>query len=318
MVLQKIIKQDGVYYFDDPHEIYTNWHYDPAKVELLKKHQLIVADFSSEHYGQDTLHILYNQLESSGLNFLLLSHDINDHLVRPRMLFYPHWYYWSLAHLLDATDTTNRTYTMSCLNGNPRPHRIYNYLQLTKQPYYTQSLVTMHSAENLFRGDDVELDSNIINEWSQIVSTLRDRNTVLIPGSARRLDNPAYADSYIHLSTETTVVPKIFVTEKTWKPIAAGQFFLVQGNPNTIDYLRNQGVDVFDDIIDHKYYDSETDWRVRTDRIHEIITNLASQNLEQLYIQTANRRNLNKQKFFNGEFDHGYQQQILKCINTQN
>jgi hypothetical protein len=318
MVLQKIITQSDVYYFNNPREIYTDWLYDTNKVDLLKKYKLVVADFSSEHYGQDTLYLLYEKLDSSGLNFILLCHDIEDHCRYPRMLFYPHWYYHSMDRLIDAPDQLDRQYQLSCLNGNPRPHRIYNYLQLIKKPYYPKSLITAHSAENLSRLDDVALSKEMLTEWQTLSADLPDRDRTLVYGKARSLSHPAYSDSYLHLVTETTVVPKLFVTEKTWKPVAAGQLFLVHGSPGTIKYLRDQGVDVFDDIIDHKYYDNETDWQVRADRIHQLIDVLVTQNLAEIYIQTVERRAANKLNFFSSSFDTGYQEQILTCINTQN
>lgn len=318
MVLQKIITQSDVYYFNDPREIYTDWLYDTNKVDLLKKYKLVVADFSSEHYGQDTLHLLYRQLEDSGLNFILLTHDIDDHLCYPRMFFYPHWYYYAMDILIDSPEDPIKKYALSCLNGNPRPHRIYNYIQLSKQSYFSNSLVTAHTDDSTFRGDDIALDKNILDQWASISSTFPDRNIKLAFGAARKLSHPAYSSSYLHLVTETTVVPKLFVTEKTWKPVAAGQLFLVHGSPHTIKYLRDQGVDVFDDIIDHKYYDSEIDWQVRADRIHQLIDSLVKQDLAEIYAQTVERRAANKLNFFSGQFDTAYQKLIIQCINTQN
>jgi hypothetical protein len=126
---------------------------------------------------------------------------------------------------------------------------------------------------------------------------------------------PANTDAYIHLVTETTVIPKIFVSEKTWKPIAAGQLFLIFGNPGIVSYLRNCGVDVFDDIVDHSY-DSIVDWQCRLHAIHDQIAYLLNQNLKDIYITTSKRRTENTKKFFAGEFDNQYKQTLLQCINT--
>ena len=170
------------------------------------------------------------------------------------------------------------------------------------------------------RGDDVVLNNNMLSEWHDIYPKLT-RKTDSI-SSLSKLDasvqDPAYTDSYINLVTETTVTPKLFVSEKTWKPIAAGQLFLVIGNPGTIAYLRGQGVDVFDDIIDHKYYDSESDWQRRILKIHELIEDLIAQDLYKINQATLERRQQNRTSFFAGTFDQTYQQQIQQCINMLN
>lgn len=44
-----------------------------------------------------------------------------------------------------------------------------------------------------------------------------------------------------------------FVTEKTYKAVAMGMPFLIVGHPNSIQHLREQGYDVFDDLFDHHY-----------------------------------------------------------------
>jgi hypothetical protein len=113
------------------------------------------------------------------------------------------------------------------------------------------------------------------------------------------------------------VIPRLFVSEKTWKPIAAEQIFLVFGNPGTIEYLRSQGVDVFDDLIDHRY-DSVDDWQQRLHMIHQQLKQLIDRDLEDIYIATLERRQRNSEKFFSGAFDPQYSQTIKQCINLLN
>jgi len=69
----------------------------------------------------------------------------------------------------------------------------------------------------------------------------------------------AHHDCYVNIALETyyhfptfEYQPTVF-TEKTLKPLYAGQFFVVVGTPFTIQRLRELGFDVFDDVIDHTY-----------------------------------------------------------------
>ena len=319
----EMFDQPGVFYFNQPDTIYdkATWSIDPKKLEHLKNYKLVVADFSSEHYGQDTLYSLYDTLESEKINFLLLSHSPADHLTLPRLLFYPHWYHESRKSLFNISklNTIEKTYKLSCLNGVPRFHRIYNWLILKEKSYANDLLLSMHRRPDYLldnpRSDDHGLSADIVAKWNLIQSTLTEKQFSITKGG-RDLGHSAYSDSYINLVTETTVIDKVFVTEKTWKPVASGQLFLILGNPGTLDYLRSQGIDTFDDIIDHKYYDNEQNWQQRIQKIHQVIEDLIQQNLYKINQSTWERRKRNSEQFFAGAFDQQYQNQIQECINT--
>ena len=301
-----------VFYFDSPSDFIFDhdWKLDYEKISKLKDNKLVVADFSSEHYGISGLDHVYQALEQQGINFLLLTHDISDHQRFERMLFYPYWYHWSRKiFVTNNSQSVDRTYKLGCLNGNARNHRIYNYFYTYHKSYFNDASFTFHNAEAI-RADDVALDPEVIQFWNKIKCTLEPRDFPVTD-----LNLPAITDSYIHLVTETTVIPKMFVTEKTWKPIVSGQLFLIFGNPGTIDYLRSQGVDVFDDIIDHGY-DSTADWQLRLHQIHKQLELLIAQDLKKLYINTRSRRQANIENFFSGAFDQKYIQTIQQCINT--
>jgi hypothetical protein len=65
------------------------------------------------------------------------------------------------------------------------------------------------------------------------------------------IGHPAYQDAWCNVVTETSGVIS-FTSEKIWKPIAAGQLFLVAGAPNTLSWLRDLGFHTFEDHYDTK------------------------------------------------------------------
>lgn len=309
----------GVFYSNEPKILFNDdWLLDTHKIEKLKQHNLNIIDLSSEHHGADGLDYVYHALEDADINFLLLVHDPVDHQKFDRMLFYPHWYHWSRKNfIVKENDLDRRTYKWSCLNGNPRAHRIYNYYYSQQQPYYDSAYFTFYNAEP-YRHDDVSLPSIVADFWERIRHTMPSRDKIFIRARPDSVCNlPAISDSYIHLVTETTIISKIFVSEKTWKPIANGQLFLVFGNPGTISYLRDNGVDVFDDIIDHSY-DSIDNWQDRLHAIHRQVRHLVSQNLSDIYVATKARRTDNSHKFFAGAFDKQYNITIENIIASSN
>jgi hypothetical protein len=316
-----------IFYFKNPSDFIFdhNWNLDHDKIAKLKDHKLVIADFSIENYGIHGLDHVYSALDQQEVNFLLLTHDPNDHQRFDRMLFYPYLYHWAKKHFVTHnSESLDKTYTWSCLNANPRPHRIYNFFYSYHKTYFKEACFTFHNGDSTHttREDDVVLDDEVTKFWDGIRHDLKTRSS-LRDDENKKLElsldtnciHPASSDSYVHLVTESTIISKIFMTEKTWKPIASGQLFLIFGNPGIVSHLRDQGVDVFDDIIDHGY-DSTADWQLRLHQIHQQLEVLLAQDLKKLYINTHLRRQANIEKFFSGAFDQKYIQTIQQCINT--
>jgi hypothetical protein len=273
-------------------------------VAKLKQYQLVVANLSTEMWS-GIVELVYDILEQGQINFILLSHDPKDHLTKPRMLFHPNWYHASIKMLSDqGIGSDVRQYQIGCLNAKARPHRIYNYIKLRNKSYFKDCCMSFSNRE-IVRNNDVTLDAQTLVQWEMIKGSLS-AHVFEATYTGPTINIPAFTDAYINLIAETHVISEFFVTEKTWKAIAAGQLFLIIGSPGTVAYLRDQGVDTFDDLIDHKYYDNEPDWRLRIDRVHELLDLLVTQDLSALYRQTRARRLANQQKFFNGEFDKNY------------
>jgi len=313
----------GSFYSNDPKIVLDDeWLIDVDKIESLKQYSKVVLDFSSEHWG-DVVYDIYDSLTKHGINFVLLSYNPLDHNTRPCLFFFPHWYHWGRKSFRKVTvNHGSKKYTWGCLNANPRPHRIFNYLYSRSKSYFDQAYFTMYNRDE---DDEVfaksTLDADSLAEWDIVKQTLPHGkvlgityNNFISPDTV--IDLPAITDAYINLVTETTVISNVFVTEKTWKPISSGQLFLILGNPGTIAHLRSLGVDVFDDVVDHSY-DSEPDWKNRIRMIHRELEKLLNSNPEQLYSSTQQRRQSNIEKFYLGEFDNQYYQTILACINDQ-
>ena len=78
-----------------------------------------------------------------------------------------------------------------------------------------------------------------------------------------------------------------------------------------MNFLKQQGVDIYDDVIDHKYYDTEKSTRTRIDKLHAVIDDLMLQGIDKIYNQLSYRVMVNQTKFFNFEFDQKYLQTLV-------
>lgn len=185
--------------------------------------------------------------------------------------FFPFWAVWaSLAHA-PAIENLNynfidkeKKYKISCLNGTPWAHRKLTYLELSSRTYFNDIVFTFHQSENyqpLSYEESLTPEEQLI--FNQLPTTVAFEPNDSLVGIDLSLNHSAYQDSLINLVTETTVNPTTpFLSEKTFKPIIAGQLFVVIAAPGAVEFLRSIGIDTFDDIIDHSY-DTVTDLRLR-------------------------------------------------------
>jgi len=290
-------------------------------INQLKQQQLCpIVDMSVEHWGGATskcIESTYNLLEQNFTRFLLLTHNFADHKTRDQLLFYPYWYYKTQKNFSTPTATkTSKQYKVSCLNRRSKFHRKANFVKLHSKSYQGEifTKILPDDLSNTTRPDDYELDLDTIDKWQKISESLTQESITNIWNHYQDNTHLAYDNSYINLVTESTVLPEVFITEKTWKAVASGQLFLILGNPGSVDCLRKLGVDTFDDLIDHDYYDHESDWEKRLNKLHEIMDNVVSQDLFKLWEQTYHRRLDNQNKFLSNTFDPGYKDELLNIL----
>lgn len=90
-----------------------------------------------------------------------------------------------------------------------------------------------------------------------------------------------FTDSYWNLVLETRIElannsPGVFITEKTWKPIANAQPFIIVGNRHSLQYLRNLGYRTFYEIGIDESYDDIQDPVERMNCVADLVDRLFS------------------------------------------
>ena len=132
-------------------------------------------------------------------------------------------------------------------------------------------------AKRGWRGHVVERLGPYLDDayWSYV------RMGVVLPGESpivtkkydqRHLNPMWYDDTCFGVVVESfngqTLIPEVpvFVTEKTFKPIAGHQPFMIIGGAGILAYLRSQGFETYDNIFDETY-DTETNFDKKLDII---------------------------------------------------
>jgi len=219
----------------------------------------------------------------------------------PQIVYFPEEEYITryLTSILDIPISEQRTHKFSCLNANKWSHRVLTYIELYKKPYFNDILFSWGRKTHAHEPGLDEPGGDMINdlvltdeEWAtyrnmpQRVITHKEDDTSF---NDKTIQHPAFMSACVNIITETrsrNLTPN--VTEKTFKPVQAGQFFLIVGSMGLIDYMRKIGLDVFDDIIDHSY-DSIKDDRQRIMAIMAEVDRLEKLDLFALHKQCLPR-----------------------------
>lgn len=295
---------------------------DKKFLEFLTKYRLVIVDLSSEHFGDPKYKLttsVEDNLKSVGVkDFVIITHLIEDHRCTPHIVFCPTEYHTSRKfipssqiELMFDNAAGDRSYSLSCMNNNCWTHRIYYTTKVYQKPWFKKTLYTINSSNaGPGRSDAIVLDNDTISIWEAIGANFQKR----FQGNLWNIDNPAYKDSYAAIVLETVVLPGVYLSEKTWKAVASGMWFVILGCPGTMAHLRTLGVDIFDDIFDHSYYDNEPDFFKRVDKLNQVIDEYMQKDHVRLWRDTIDRRRSNIIKFRDGSFDPGYLQGIRDIL----
>lgn len=257
-------------------------------------------------------------------------------------LFFP---FWAMTYpigrgvripTLNEATNRKRNYLASCINAR---HQFDRFINLTSMQQYWdffnpgRSIITCplidHATNNAV---DVDQIANKIKEsWPAGATIFKEKLVPLLPlqhpsmsvidfsNSASLVETitaavPAYTDAYINIIGETSQFDP-FVSEKSLKPMLAGQLFVTIGVPGTIQLLTNLGFDVFDDIIEHSRYSEYPDVHIRVQELHAYIGQMNQWNWEQIFKETEHRRLQNRNHLLRNVIFLNYMKQLEQRIN---
>jgi hypothetical protein len=148
----------------------------------------------------------------------------------------------------------------SCLNKRLRSHRAWFYTQLVDNNLNDSTLISM----NKFTQRDTFLDTRVLDE--SLVQKANKSLPALIYGKnnneepdgyyINRIRDDVCLDSWFSVVSEASFGDNdgsIFISEKTFKPIACMHPFIILGNRGSLVKLRDMGYKTFDGFIDETY-----------------------------------------------------------------
>lgn len=203
-----------------------------------------------------------------------------------------------------TVDWQSRTHQLSCLNRMPSYSRFRTYYELQKYPWFQSAYTSFGGiglvGPNAVPGPYYGLEPDV-QKWFQDHEHEfpRSSQTDYAWSNDWEFSAPAYADSYANLVTET-FSKSVFMTEKTVKPLAAGNLIFVSAQKNFLQLLRNLKFDIDFDGIDNSY-DLVPTWTERIQTVTKEIDRVYTHIPE---IWHANRERLiyNQQWLFSNDF----------------
>lgn len=185
--------------------------------------------------------------------------DITNHQVE----------YSKLEPVLEKDLTSNCCFLS--LNRNNRFNRSLGLAMLYGLDYEQHGLISCMFKDQI---DNLLYDITNFNpsdENLQIVRTgldkfkhaeleLNDNPEIYVYGNNDNVSNfknklvPYYSKTFVELINETSYTESAFnLTEKTLNSVYGCSFPILLSSPGSVTFLRNMGLDMFDDIIDHSY-----------------------------------------------------------------
>lgn len=223
-------------------------------------------------------------------------------------IFFPYFFYRSsLLYNQLRPPIDKRSNLISCLNRRPTAHRFYTVYKILTSNIKDQFMFSCHglicpySRTILdFEKDFSSLPQNIIDWLKQQDLQVRaytgdDGNDFSIGGNPgdHTWNHPAFSDTYLNIVTESAVNCS-FLSEKSFKPLAAGQLFLQVGGQQNVAAIKSLGFETYDQAFDQHNYLGLESYIDRIDKMFLTIEQIES--IEELYF-----RNLQQLKF-NQEF----------------
>jgi len=186
-------------------------------------------------------------------------------------------------------DHSNKIYDFLYLNKIPRAHRKKLFEKIVSHGLLNNSLYSFTNLKSPHR-----LPAEYELPW---LSGLQ------YPSQHGKEDQDIFEKPYnasvVNIVSETNDNnDEIFITEKLWKPIIAGQPFVVHGNHKILSKLKDMGFKTFDSVWDESY-DDETDPDKRIVKIVQVLIAIKNNKFFDLYQQTKDIRYHNQNLFWN-------------------
>lgn len=237
---------------------------------------------------------------------------------------------------LDVVKNSNRTYLFSSITARHQFDRTLNMIaMLMNEDLFRsdKSIVTYPAESHTTAGccSQEQIVTRLTESWPaaadffintavQKLPLVHPEMPVLDFGNPVHFDDtmtadvPAYTNAYINITAETSEYSPS-LSEKSLKPILAGQLFVTVSPPGTLDMLQQLGFDIFDDIFEHTRYSEYNDVHLRIQALYDRLRTISTWDWARIYRETEERRINNRNWLLSGKIATHKKNQLAEMIN---
>jgi hypothetical protein len=180
--------------------------------------------------------------------------------------------------LLNANESKNfdSTYTYLSLNRNARNHRKILLSMLCGLDLESRGLISCMFESEMYNCQDIlketkwqfrdnqqhvkEIITKGFDRFKNFTPSIKDNRNIYTDGKNDNVSNfknklfKYYQNTFVEIISETSFTERCYLlTEKTLNSIYGLNFPILLSGQGAVKLLRNMGMDMFDDVIDHSY-----------------------------------------------------------------
>lgn len=247
------------------------------------------------------------ECEQAGLHdAIYLTSNFDDRNYK-NTIFFPYFFYRSnlLYNNIKTNIQSKKNNLISCLNRKPASHRLYTIYKILNSQLKHKIMFSAHGLECPYSKKMFDLDKDFSDLPQHVIDYLKKQNLQIPafqgdngndfnnpgnPGDHTWL-HPAFSDTYLNIITETTH-SRSFLSEKSFKPLAAGQLFLIVGGSETNEAFKFLGFETFDNPFNFHNYLNYKHFIDRIDKMFDLLENIDI--VEQLYFENIHALEYNQ------------------------
>lgn len=211
-----------------------------------------------------------------------------------------------------------RQHQMSCYNRSAKAHRFYNFYRMGVYRWADQVHKSFANIEKDLPNEIMDhselikpLGMLVYNSCKNIPSHSDDENYEW-SNNCHSFLAPGYNNSFANLITESSVY-NFCPTEKTVKPLIAGNIIFSISNPGFMKQIEKMGFDLLYDSLDHSRYDYEPDFQARVNKCLAFIDEIFY-NLHLIWQDNKTRLKYNNTYFWSDKFLQTITHQVKDII----
>jgi hypothetical protein len=273
---------DTVFYYD----LYGPGH--EHIVKHLQQGYRVIFDAKNEHYVQwSMMYVLYSFLQHPGQGCFVVSGHAPNPLPGVKIIATPYWYW-----IMDQYDLAQ--HNVDQIRWQAAEHKKKFFMSLGQQRVERDYLFDnlgdlLNNSIHSYQPRGIELP----DDWPETNRKQRYINPNWMHSTAFTLAAETFVDQSRTTGFSLTQQDHLFLTEKSYKPLAAQHPILSVATPGTVASIRSQGFETFPELFDESY-DTITDWKQRVQKIISIVSEFDTNSVNQPSVLQKLQHNQNR------------------------